>query len=266
MGEALILRSTGHYACRFGAIVLGAIGLSTHAAFSQVDLEWRVDSTTVRVGDTIAAGLYAVSHAPSEELLGVDAIIEWDQGLLSLSGHANDSPFPFKGFNDDELLDGLNADCGPTTYCVPYTEIPFNDGEALFTAGELFSVWEATPVGLLVTTLLFEAIGPSIESRINLVEQVGVFSFSRVVRRIEGGGEIVTGSLGSLSVWVAACGTMGDFNDDCGVSGADYVDFGPCLLGPDQTPVGNCGAADFDADGDSDLRDIGGMQQWFTGP
>lgn len=69
---------------------------------------------------------------------------------------------------DDEVGDDrLNADCGPTTFCTPYTGTPFNDGNLLYVATQqLLCASMAAPSafvpanssGLLVTKLKFEAI------------------------------------------------------------------------------------------------------------
>lgn len=266
-GEAFILGARITSICCFSMLVLLGTGLSAPAALGQVDLEWRAETTLVRVGDTVEVGLYAVSQTSTETLLGVDAIIAWDHAVLQLLGHAEDSPFPLRGFFNDELLDRLNADCGPDTFCVPFSSVPFNDGDASFTASAIFSdLPEATPEGVLISTVLFGAIGSSGESQIAFLSQVGSFSFTRVLAQVDGGSELVTGALGAISYSIAPCGSEGDFDNDCAVSLVDYVSLNACHLGPDEPIDGSCSAGDFDSDGDTDLRDAALFQQWFAGP
>lgn len=71
------------------------------------------------------------------------------------------------GFPNDFRLDGLNADCGPSTFCPSYTGKPFNDGEAYFTASKQFACDGApapaplaTQSGLEVTRIRFRATAP----------------------------------------------------------------------------------------------------------
>ena len=102
-----------------GIIAAPALGAS------EVDLEWRAGSANIRVGDTVDLGLFAVSATGEDVLLlGVKTIISWDPGVMELVDVVDVSPFTFSGFFADDELDGLNADCGPDAFCIPYTSFP----------------------------------------------------------------------------------------------------------------------------------------------
>ncbi len=240
-------------------------------ATAQIDLEWRVADREVRVGDTVEAGLFAVSTSGETEfLLGMDVLLSWDAASLRLVGLVpRTSAFPFSDFFDDRSLDGLNADCGATTFCSPYTRLPYNDGDARFSASILDPTYpEATPEGLRLVVFSFETLAVNPSAEIGMLATAGTHSSTRVVIRLpEGGGnEMATGALIPDVVVIADCGRQGDFDANCGVDIADYFQFEACVTGPDG-PIGvGCLPADLDGDGDSDLRDAGAMQRWFTGP
>ncbi|RME37833.1 MAG: hypothetical protein D6788_08620, partial [Planctomycetota bacterium] len=69
--------------------------------------------------------------------------------------------------DDGTAEDALNADCGPATFCDPYTGVPFNDGNLMYTAlQQLICNGQAAPSatvragadGLWATTLKFVAL------------------------------------------------------------------------------------------------------------
>lgn len=75
------------------------------------------------------------------------------------------------GFPNDSQLDALNADCGPDTFCSPYTGIVFNDGSAFYQAiKQVFCNGQQAPAAmappapgsLLVTTFQFQALAPGV--------------------------------------------------------------------------------------------------------
>ncbi len=85
---------------------------------------------------------------PADQLAGTPSSYNWVQS----------------GFPNDAQLDGLNADCGPGTFCSPHTGSPFNDGDAFFQAFkqvmcdlEIAPPPMATPDGLWVTRFRFLA-------------------------------------------------------------------------------------------------------------
>ncbi len=252
-------------------LVYAALALPSVAA-ANVNLEWRVPSQTVRVGETVEAGLYAVSDDETDQpFLLLSVILGWDATVLELIGKI-DNGFPSwfgSNFYNDVGLDGLNADCGPDVFCDPYTFLPFNDGDAVYKAFLLSPNpdLQATPEGLLVTTILFTALAPTPGTELQILETAGKKSSTHVSDAGDGGTEIVTGTLGSITLLIAACGTRGDFDGDCRVDLEDIFDFGACLNGPGGGSVTpECEAALFDDDDDADLRDIAAFQREFTGP
>ncbi len=127
-----------------------------------VNLEWRPALQTVLVGETAEIGLYAVSvNQFNQPVMGIDTIVVWDgPAALALVDKVDNGPYSwmFSLFPDDRALDGLNADCGADVFCDPFTYMPFNDGDAFYSAASTPQPALATPEGLLVTTIRFEAL------------------------------------------------------------------------------------------------------------
>ncbi len=226
---------------------------------ADVHLEWRPGTQQVGVGDYVYIGLYAVSDDGTDQAVGgVDAILSWDPRVLSLLGHENNGPYQWmlSWFPDDSGLDGLND--------------TWSNGNAFYqclrkAAPNLPA--EATPEGLLVTTFVFEAVGPATATRITLLPESGG-DFNTSTRVLDGfnAGIFITGQLGKSTVAVLLCGVAADLDGDCDV---DLIDFGrlvPCMGGPDGAALATeCQVADIDGDGNADLRDVSLFQQAYTG-
>ena len=238
------------------------------ASLANINLEVRAVDAGVRVGDTVAVGLYAVSDdGTSQPFAALDAILAWDASVLRLMGNVDDGPYEWWGssFPDDSRLSRLNADCAATFFCSPYTGRPFNDGNALYEAIAPFGLDPppyATAPGLLVTTFLFRAEAGSPGARIELLPEAGQSATVVVGAKCY---EDVTGMLDTLTFPIAACGSMGDFDGDCVVSLPDHSMFVSCRTGPGAVATAECGTADLDVDGDADLRDFAGLQILFGG-
>lgn len=251
------------------APLLCAVAALPSEGAANVNLEWRVPSQTVRVGDTVEAGLYAVSDDETDQpFMALDVIVGWDATVLELTGSINDGypSWAGSGFLNDCSLDGLNAECPTGESCFWSGDIPCNDGDALFQAFVLIPDLDlqATPEGLLVTTFLFTAVAPAPATDLVVVTSSGDFSVTRV---LNGPAENVTGTFGSVTLLIAACGTRGDFDGNCRVDIDDVDEFVGCLSGPGGGPVApGCEAALFDDDDDADLHDIAAFQREFIGP
>ena len=194
------------------AVVLLALAAARPAAVAAVNLVLRPGSVTVDVGEPVTVGLFAVSDdGTDQDFTGLDVVLTWDPVRLELMGVNNDGPhnwgFVF-GFEWDEGGDRLNADCGPDSFCEPYTGVPFGDGDALFQAAS-FSPATATEEGILVGTLRFIARMPASTTQVVIVPSGGDRSTTRV---LQPGAVDVTGELGdaSLSI-VGGVVEVGDF-------------------------------------------------------
>ena len=255
------------------AISLTVLHLSmVPAGAAAVDLELRAVSPPVVAGDTVRVALIARSDdGTSQPFAGLDVLLAWDPAVLALVGTDEVGAFEWSlsYFPNDGSLDGLNADCSPTEFCESYSGLPFNDGLAAYQAVMLFAdvVPVATSDGVVVTTFVFDVLEPAALTQVASQPEAGLFSFSRVVAFVEGGFVEVTGALRSSLLSVGGCGSHGDFDGDCVVTGSDYPSLATCLTGPASAPVdAACQAGDTDGDGAVDLRDVAVFQALFSGP
>lgn len=161
-----------------------------------VNLELRPAAQTALVGQTISVEFYAVSSTSvAAPVASIDAILDWDPAYLKLTGHVDNGPYAWlsSGFPNDSGLDGLNSPFGP---------VPANDGDAYYRAFRNFSAPAlATPAGLLVTTLTFEALAETPSTLITIPATAGLFTRTFVVDGIVAGREI-TGELGWTKITI----------------------------------------------------------------
>ncbi|MCH7592334.1 MAG: hypothetical protein IH989_06110 [Planctomycetes bacterium] len=252
------------------AVLLGALSALPAMTHADINLELRVSSSTVSVGDTVEVGLYAVSDAETDQTFSaVDVILHWDPSVLRLDGKI-DNGFGWSSstFPCDGCLGKLNFDCCcQQTVCDPaYSGLPANDGVALYQAWQFSGPFpEATLGGTLITSIVFAAIGRAAATEIRILDAAGNTSTTRV---LNGPAENLTGALGSLLLESTACGTRGDFDGDCRVElFPDHFDFVGCMNGPDGDPLPpDCDPADFNGDGVADMLDAAAFQREFTGP
>ncbi len=266
--------SIGRGLCCAG--LLGALSALSASARADINLELRISSTTARVGDTIEIGLFAVSDDETNQTFtAVDVILDWDPSVLRLNGKIdNGFGWSSSNFPCDGCLDMLNFDCCcQQTVCdPPYSGTPSNDGDAFFQALQFNSsppLPQAMPEGTLLTTIVFTAIGDAASTDLMILVSFGVFTETRVIHQtLESGTLFLTGSLGSLSLSVAACGTRGDFDGNCRLElDPDHFDFAGCMNGPDGAVLPpDCDPADFNGDGVADMLDAAAFQREFTGP
>lgn len=132
-----------------GAVFALGMLATAGAVADPISLEWRPANQVVTVGSTVNVGLYAVSDDAVNDIISVmDVILEWDPAYLNLIGVDNNGPYTWmsSGF-PAAAPGGLNPD--------------HSDGNALYTARSQFPpspFAEATPEGLLVTTVQFMAL------------------------------------------------------------------------------------------------------------
>jgi hypothetical protein len=124
--------------------------LSTPMARANIDLEWRPLDQTVHTGETARIGLYAVSDSPVDQYFSAaQVIIGWDPNCMDLTGldQAGSVPLYASSFPPDDAF-GLNE------------AVPPADGDGLWVGLAFPGVLPATPAGSLLTSLLFQALGP----------------------------------------------------------------------------------------------------------
>lgn len=250
------------------AALLGALSALPATTHADINLELRVSSSTVRVGDAVEVGLYAVSDDETDQpFAGLDAMIGWDTDALRLIKFVDDGITWIQFEQDDCDLDQLSNElCPPNPGCLSSGGAPCNDGDARLTMWRLPDAI-ATPEGALAATFVFQAIDPASSARVWLIPIAGPVSETRV---ISGNPEdpLLTGTLGELFVSISLCGTRGDFDGDCRVElFPDHFYFAECMNGPDGSPLPvACDPADFNGDGVADMLDAAAFQREFTGP
>lgn len=181
-------------------LALALVGVVVPSGSAAINLEWRPAEQVVIVGETVNIGLYAVSDDESDQSISaMDVLLAWDPEPLGLLGNEDNGPYEwlFSGFPDDSGLDGLND--------------TWLDGDAFYSALAQFEEPAfATPEGLLVTTIQFEALIKTSGTELTIPEHLGEFSYTRIYDG-EIPGKDVHGELGSAmivivpepaSVWV----------------------------------------------------------------
>jgi hypothetical protein len=111
------------------------------------------------VGEVISIDIVVRASGDPVVLTGLDAIIGWDPSLLELVG------FDDTNAGYDWMLQGFFWHiCGVNDGVdEPPEGVPDNDGNAMFTAWpSVTSPPEVSSDGLIVTTLLFEVLGPAV--------------------------------------------------------------------------------------------------------
>ena len=248
------------YACKFRGLAMAAamaltIGLSAPSVFGGVNIEWRAEYSSAVVGDTLEIDLYAVADSPEpQSMAGLSVIMEWDPTVLELTGYVDTSPYAWLavGFPDDSGLDGVNND--------------LTDGQAYLQAlrglpPEPAPV--ATEEGLLVATLVFDAVGADYCEAIETPLTVGLHTETVVIDGVLPGVDIL-GNAYDAYVTVGTCLAAGDFNGDCAIDLSDHSQLIWWITGPVLLPEAEgCGYGDFNNDGLVDLRDIATYQNAF---
>ena len=241
-------------------VTLNALGLlcfaltvAVPAARGEVDLTFSPAAQSVSVDDRIEINLIAVSDDDTtQHFAAMEAILHWDPDYLEFVG-VDDSWAGF-GFLDSHFLpdmDGINDD--------------LQDGDALFVAlapgGEEAPV---SPDGLVVTTLLFQALLDTEATIVDLLPSLGTYAVSRI-RRLDL--TDVTGDItGTAAVTILACGT-GDADDDEDVDLVDLASFQVCYAGSGSAPETACGCwFDFEPDTDIDFVDFAELVNRLPGP
>ncbi len=137
---------------------------SAPEAWADIDLEYRVVSDTVQVGEMVACGLFAVSDDDTNQSFSaMEVIFGWDPDFLGFLG-----------------IDGTGAVSLQASF-LPYPDgtglneaNPPEDGDGLYIAwAPLGNPVDATPEGVLLTTFLFEALAPTPFTSMSILEEWG---------------------------------------------------------------------------------------------
>ena len=251
---------------RLALSVLLAVAVRAEA---NIDVVLRSDRPIARVGDLVEVGLYLLPNDGLPTFVGgFDALLGWDPLVLELLGVSVDGGnWWFATFPKDDGWDRINADCGTDVYCVSYTGLPFNDGDAMYSAAAAPGGIPLSGDGMRVLTFRFQALAEVPTTEIFLIPEL-----RRSHTRVVGGDpenltQNLTGTLRAGSLEVAACGTRGDFDADCRVGLVDHADFAACVQGPAETTLGGaCPIGDMDGNSTVDLRDVQLFQRVFEGP
>lgn len=230
-------------------ILLGsfAIFCAGSATRANINLEWRPESQTVQVGDTVNIGLYAVSDDPNtnQSIGAMDVIIAWDPEQMQLLGIdcTGEPGWLYSGFPDDPY--GLNE------------TIPPQDGDGIYTAlAPLGNPVDATPEGTLVTTFQFEALSVTEATVLEILESAGSPPGHTVVYSGDTPNTDVTGTLGDAEVTIVCQLCPGDLNGD-GV--INLIDLATLLAHYGTTSGARPRDGDLNCDGDVDLSDLAAL-------
>jgi len=192
-------------------VTVGAMTAIASAGIGEaaINIEFRPGFQTVKVGEVVEIGVYLVGVPDAQLFSAAQIIFEWDNTALQLTGLTNAGAIPL-------LVSTFPAN-DPTGY---NETVPPQDGDGTYLAfAQLGVQTPANPRGTLVTTFLFEAIGPGTISVVEPIEANGETKvFSGVTPNT-----IVTGTLmGAVVEVTSACsGVFADLNCDGVVDGAD---------------------------------------------
>jgi len=192
-----------------------------------VNLEWRPIAQTVVRGDTFNVRIFAVSGTGSNmPFNSMGVLFQWDPANMELLGNVDNGPYDWliSGFPDDCNLDGINAPC---------TGLPDNDGDAYFHAIGQFTPMpaaEATPAGLHITTLQFEALAAGVVE-VEFAASIGSFLETTVADAVTPGLSILA-MLGPPSeITILDCVNDGQCNDGLYCTGAETCVATQCVAG-----------------------------------
>jgi len=230
-------------------LMLTPVTMLPSVSIAAINLEFRPAQKIARPGEWVDAGLYAVSdNASNQPISAMDVILQWDPTTLQLIGVINNGPFSWfqSGFPDDSGLDGLNN--------------TFADGDAKYTAlGQFANPALATPAGLLVTTIRFQAMAETPLNTVTIPLMLGNSTETGVYGTAVPGQD-VTGTLGVSNIMICPGAADGDINLDGIADGLDIQTFIEAMMQESITLSDVC-RADFSGDGMVNVNDIAGMVQ-----
>src|SRR5688572_5034603 len=178
------------WGCLFSATVV-----MSDAAGASIGVELRPAHGVVVSGETIGVGVYVFSESSEDQLLsGAQVILGWEPEFLRLTriSGAGSAPLLYSGFPMPDGY-GLNESSPP------------QDGLGMYVAFSNFGApVAASPGGTLLTTLVFEAMGETLGTGIDVIESAGMPTARTVVYDGTVPNLDVTGALRGATVTVIA--------------------------------------------------------------
>jgi hypothetical protein len=190
--------------------VMAASLAGSSSAHALINLEYRSSFQSVGVGSTVNIGIYAVSDsALNQSLSSYQTIFAWDPAFLQLNGFSTVGsvwPGQIAGFYAGG---GLNESNPPA------------DGNGLLVSfGVIGSPANATPTGVLLSTLQFTALTQTPMTAVGLIRSAGsppvtTMIVDGIVPNLDVTGTLSgatvqiipsPGSAGAISLGVLACG------------------------------------------------------------
>lgn len=221
--------------------------LAASESQSAINLEWRPFEKIARPGEFVDIGLYAVSdNGLNQPISAMDVLLQWDASTLSLVGVVNNGSYSWfqSAFLPDGGLDGLNNS--------------FADGDAKYTALAQFgNPAMATPAGILVTTVRFQAQVTTPLNNVTIPAMLGQSSHTAVYGTAFPG-QNVTGTRGVAGVMICAGAADGDINLDGNGDGLDVASF-VAAISQNSAAFSDVCHADFSGNKIVDANDIAGM-------
>ena len=203
-----------------------AVLLFAAVANADINIEFRTDSPVIQVGETADVRMYLVSDPP-QEFISFQMLLAWEPTLLFFDSYVTNASGIMDGFPTFDPW-GINESNPPL------------DGEGLyFFVGPFVNQFEATPDGLLIATLTFEALSGTAGT------DVGFFTHPEANTIVYGASNVdLTGDLIPVTLQIGGdspppCEPVDD-GDDCTVD--------VCIDGvPENVPV-NCDDDDLCTD------------------
>ncbi len=142
-----------------------AIAVWAAPATADINLELRPLAPTAAVGQTVEAGLYAVSDSDLDQLFSaMDVILGWTPESLQFLGIDSTGAVPLNDLSGIPAGDPFNLN----------EVVPPQDGDALYQAlAPLSNSVAATPAGTLLTTFQFTAVASTPGTVIDILASGG---------------------------------------------------------------------------------------------
>jgi len=156
----------------FFSVAIFAVLFFAASAQALIHLELRPERSTYLVGEVVNVGVYAVSDDESQQsIASLSVVYNWESHSLGCIRRIISGPYVWlaSGFYNDSGLDGLNISLCDDDAMQQLLGRLRPDPPAF-----------ATPQGLLITTIQFDALIPDLSAEITMARDYGQFSHTRV--------------------------------------------------------------------------------------